>query len=148
VKRDAVRRWRSFAVRTTRDGTDIIEWHDTTVSRPLEGPRLVGESRLTGRRCRAWKNRTWMEALNSQGVAPASSFVTLARMAAAELGLPGVDVLDAVMARVPVSRNGRPEELAAALVFLASDAGGYVTGATLPVDGGMTITSPTPRSGR
>ena len=48
--------------------------------------------------------------------------------------------LDAMMQRVPLTRKGDPEELAAALVFLASDAGGYVTGQTLAVDGGMTIT--------
>ena len=42
--------------------------------------------------------------------------------------------------RLLVQRKGDPEELAAALVFLASDAGGYVTGVTLPVDGGMTST--------
>ena len=36
--------------------------------------------------------------------------------------------------------KGDPEELAAAAVFLASDAAGYITGQTLAVDGGMTIT--------
>jgi NAD(P)-dependent dehydrogenase (short-subunit alcohol dehydrogenase family) len=41
--------------------------------------------------------------------------------------------------RVPMGRTGDPEELAAAVVFLASDAGAYVTGQTLPVDGGLTI---------
>jgi NAD(P)-dependent dehydrogenase (short-subunit alcohol dehydrogenase family) len=45
--------------------------------------------------------------------------------------------LDQQMARVLVGRAGEPEELAAALVFLVSDAGGYVTGTTLPVEGGM-----------
>ena len=48
--------------------------------------------------------------------------------------------LDQVMARVPAGRTGEAAELAAALVFLVSDAGGYVAGQTLPVDGGMTIT--------
>ncbi len=45
--------------------------------------------------------------------------------------------LDSQMPRVLAGRKGEPEELAAALIFLASDAGGYVTGTTLPVEGGM-----------
>jgi NAD(P)-dependent dehydrogenase (short-subunit alcohol dehydrogenase family) len=48
--------------------------------------------------------------------------------------------LDAMRTRIPAARNGSVVELAAALVFLASAAGGYVTGQTLAVDGGMTIT--------
>jgi NAD(P)-dependent dehydrogenase (short-subunit alcohol dehydrogenase family) len=52
--------------------------------------------------------------------------------------LPGY--LESVMARVVMGRMGDPEELAATLVWLVSDAGGYVTGQTLAVDGGVTIT--------
>lgn len=47
--------------------------------------------------------------------------------------------LDQVIARVPAGRVGHPEEFVAAVVFLASDASGYVTGVTLPVDGGALI---------
>jgi NAD(P)-dependent dehydrogenase (short-subunit alcohol dehydrogenase family) len=47
--------------------------------------------------------------------------------------------LDLVMTRVPAGRSGDPAELAATVVFLASDAAGYVTGQTLVVDGGVTI---------
>jgi NAD(P)-dependent dehydrogenase (short-subunit alcohol dehydrogenase family) len=42
--------------------------------------------------------------------------------------------------RIPAGRKGDPAELAATLVWLASPAAGYVTGQTIPVDGGMTIT--------
>jgi NAD(P)-dependent dehydrogenase (short-subunit alcohol dehydrogenase family) len=45
--------------------------------------------------------------------------------------------LDSQIPRVLMGRAGEPEELAAALVFLVSDAGGYVTGTTLPVEGGF-----------
>jgi NAD(P)-dependent dehydrogenase (short-subunit alcohol dehydrogenase family) len=48
--------------------------------------------------------------------------------------------LDSQNDRNPMGRKGDPRELAATVVFLASDAAGYITGQTLPVDGGMTIT--------
>lgn len=38
---------------------------------------------------------------------------------------------------VPLGRLGRPEEVASAVAFLASSAAGYITGATLHVNGGM-----------
>ncbi|WP_433270566.1 SDR family NAD(P)-dependent oxidoreductase [Actinosynnema sp. CS-041913] len=47
--------------------------------------------------------------------------------------------LESHIARLPMGRVGDPEELAAAVVFLASAAGGYTTGATFVVDGGATI---------
>jgi NAD(P)-dependent dehydrogenase (short-subunit alcohol dehydrogenase family) len=47
--------------------------------------------------------------------------------------------LDAHINMLPMGRVGDPEELAAAVVFLASPAGGYVTGATIVVDGGAVI---------
>ena len=46
--------------------------------------------------------------------------------------------IDSQLPRVPAGRTGDPDELAAAVVFLASAAAGYVTGSTLVVDGGLT----------
>jgi NAD(P)-dependent dehydrogenase (short-subunit alcohol dehydrogenase family) len=42
-----------------------------------------------------------------------------------------------ILANVPLKRYGSPEEIAGAALFLASEAGGYVSGAVLPVDGGL-----------
>ena len=42
-----------------------------------------------------------------------------------------------LLERIPLGRLGTPEDIAEAVAFLASDAAGYVTGATLHVNGGM-----------
>lgn len=41
--------------------------------------------------------------------------------------------------KVPLGRRAEPEEIAAAVIYLASDAGRFVTGHTLLVNGGFTV---------
>ena len=47
------------------------------------------------------------------------------------------EVRNAIIDTVPVKRLGKPEEIGAAVVYLASELAGYVTGATLNVNGGL-----------
>jgi len=45
---------------------------------------------------------------------------------------------DAIIARTPFGRWGRPDDIGGAVVFLCSEAAGFITGTVLPVDGGYT----------
>ena len=47
---------------------------------------------------------------------------------------------EGTLARIPSGRFGRPEEIASVTLFLASDASSWMTGQTLTVDGGQTLT--------
>lgn len=47
--------------------------------------------------------------------------------------------LDALLANIPLSRLGTPEEVAGLAAFLASDEAAYITGSTYVIDGGLMV---------
>lgn len=53
------------------------------------------------------------------------------------LAAAGTTTVEALRSHVPLGRLGSPAEVAAAVRYLAGDTAGYVTGAVLPVDGGL-----------
>jgi 3-oxoacyl-[acyl-carrier protein] reductase len=74
----------------------------------------------------------------------ASRNVTVNCVAPGFIATPMTDALnekqkDAILGRIPAGRMGSPEEIAAAVLFLASNEAAYVTGHTLHVNGGMAM---------
>ena len=47
------------------------------------------------------------------------------------------NILEGIVARIPVGRLGQPEEIARAVLFLVAEEAGFITGATLSVNGGQ-----------
>ena len=74
----------------------------------------------------------------------ASRGLTVNVVAPGFIETPMTDVLtdaqkDGLLANVPAARLGQPSEIAAAVAFLASEEAGYITGATMHVNGGMAM---------
>jgi len=72
----------------------------------------------------------------------ASRGITVNAVAPGFVETPMTDILpeqvkEALKTRIPLGRMGRPRDVAAAIVFLASDEAGYITGHVLNVNGGM-----------
>lgn len=74
----------------------------------------------------------------------ASRGITVNAVAPGFIATPMTDALNddqkaAINTQIPAARMGTPEEIAAAVLYLASEEAGYVTGATLHVNGGMSM---------
>jgi len=86
--------------------------------------------------------RTWTTELNDRGIrvnaiSPGPTYTPIFEQQAPTKE--GADQARAQFAAaVPFGRLGRPEEIASAALFLASDEASFVAGVELPVDGGMT----------
>jgi len=57
----------------------------------------------------------------------------------ASMGKGNPKLIEALERAIPMRRIGKPEEVAPAVAFLASDEASYITGQTLSVSGGLTI---------
>jgi 3-oxoacyl-[acyl-carrier protein] reductase len=81
--------------------------------------------------------RTWARELGPKGItanAVAPGFIDTEMVRSVP-----PKVVDAVVARTPAGRLGRPEEVAAVYVFLASDLASFINGAVVGVDGGLLL---------
>ena len=85
--------------------------------------------------------REWAPAIRVNHVYPGrigtDRVRALDRGRARALGITAEEVAARSQAGIPLGRYGEPEEFAAAVAFLLSDAASYVSGATLAIDGGM-----------
>jgi 3-oxoacyl-[acyl-carrier protein] reductase len=122
----------------------IIVITSTSVRQPIPGLLLSNTFRagIVGL-CKSLANEYASFGITVNNVAP-GSFDTdrlkhLHELNAQKGGISFAEARKQAELKIPVGRLGRPEELANAVVFLASEAASYITGQTWLVDGGQTV---------
>ncbi len=121
----------------------IINIISTSVKIPLEG---LGVSNTTRGAVASWAktlaNEVAQYGITVNNVLPGSTdterLQTIFENKAKKSGQTIEAIISEGIHHVPMRRIGKPEEIAAAVLFLASPAASYITGINLPVDGGRT----------
>ena len=130
--------------------TAWVSFQSGTPIRKRPFPNIKRRSPLTPTTFRrAWRSRWWKAAKAgliglTRAIASevASRNITVNAVAPGFVVSPMTDPLpqqlkDALVARIPLGRMAQDAEIASAIVFLASDEAGYITGHVLDVNGGM-----------
>ncbi|WP_192254196.1 SDR family oxidoreductase [Mesorhizobium silamurunense] len=97
-------------------------------------PRIAGAAYVTSKS--ALSGLTRVLVANSAGHDITVNLVAPGRIATDMAGPPDSETNRAALARIPVGRLGKPDDVAAAIRFLVSESAGFINGATLDVNGG------------
>lgn len=89
-----------------------------------------------------WASALGRYGIRVNGINPGSTLTDRVqagiRAEAQSQGITEAEALERSQSKIPLGRFGRPEEVAAVTLFLASDQASYVTGVVIPMDGGST----------
>jgi 3-oxoacyl-[acyl-carrier protein] reductase len=121
----------------------IINITSISVKQPVDGLLLSNTVRagLTGW-AKTVSNEVAMDGVTVNNVAPGYTLTErqdeLAEARGQAVGKPKQEMIDLWASQTPMRRMASPDEIAAAIAFLASERASYITGVTLQVDGGWT----------
>ena len=136
MSREAIPHMRS------RGGGRIINIFASSVKQPIENLMLSAATRLGALGfAKTLADEVAKDGILVNNIAPGylltDRMMEIIESRAEASGITSEESMRALTSMIPMGRVGRPEELANLVVFLASDASSYITGATIQVDGGV-----------
>ena len=121
------------ALRLMKDEGSIVMTGTAAISKVMEGLSTYSASKMALRVfARTWSVELKSRRIRVNVVSPGPIRTGVFEHAPKEM-------IEAIVSQVPYKRIGQPEEIAAAVLFLASDDSKFVTGVELNVDGGMAL---------
>ena len=126
----------------SRGGGRIINIFASSVKQPIENLMLSAATRLGALGfAKTLADEVAKDGILVNNIAPGylltDRMMEVIESRAEASGTTSEESMRALTSMIPMGRVGRPEELANLVVFLASDASSYITGATIQVDGGL-----------